>query len=221
MRVQKKCYVLKNSLSFHKVIDPIVHSFSLSPLCLYTQTHTHLHAHARTHRAMKHGWGAKFCNLGPLSQQVDEDNWIRCVWSLRPRDQSRGKSSQRFPRAHACTHSHKEKEKEKMRTPCRPSEAAAWLIKAAWHPFWPPGAAPMSPGLSLGHNQESSLTSGHRRPSASTHHHPTTPGGMISWNTASCEWNMRSLYQHQQPTPVSTRTMLLSHKPSERKVDVG
>lgn len=30
------------------------------------------------------------------------------------------------------THTHTQK---KMRTPCRASEAAAWLIKAAWHPY--------------------------------------------------------------------------------------
>lgn len=97
--------------------------------------------------------GAKLCKPGPLSQQVDEDNWIRCVWSLRPRDQSGSTSGQTHTHTRRHTHTHR-----KMRTPCRPSEAAAWLIKEAWHPYssstsrcraGEPGSQPRAPSGKL------------------------------------------------------------------------
>lgn len=120
--------------------------------------------------------------------------------------------------AHRHTHTQR-----KMRTPCRASKAAAWLIKADWHPSWPPGAEPVGLGLSLGHPQESSLTLGHKHPSAPVHPlpYPTTTGGKISWKTVACEWNIRSLYQHQQWTHATARTMLLLHICSEEKKSGG
>lgn len=98
---------------------------------IYTLTHTHTHTCMHMHKHMlprNLDKGAKCCKLGPLSQQVDEDNWIRCVWSLGPRDQSSGTSGQ--TNTHTYTHT-----QEKMRTPCRASEAEVWLIKEAWHPY--------------------------------------------------------------------------------------
>lgn len=98
-------------------------------ICTHTwkRAHTHTHTHWGCHEIWMRG--AKLCKLGPLSQQVDEDNWIRWVWSLRPRDQSSGTSGHSHAHTQARTHT-------QMRTPCRgASEAAAWLIKGAWHPY--------------------------------------------------------------------------------------
>lgn len=130
--------------------------------------------------------GAKLCKPRPLSQQVDEDNWIRCVWSLRPRDQSGSTSGQTHAHTHRHTHIHTGKwehhvDPEKLQL--------RWLKKPDIHtPARPPGAEPVSPGLSLGRPQESCLTLGHKHPSSPAHppqKKPIPPAGKIK-NTLAC-----------------------------------
>lgn len=139
----------------------LTHSLSLSHificLCMRIQTHTHT-------LPWNLDKGAKLCKLGPLSQQVDEDNWIRCVWSLGPRDQSSGTSGQTY------THTHRRKWEHHV----KPQKLQlGWLKKPDIHtPARPPGAEPVGLGLSLGRPQESSLTLGHKHPSAPAHPPP-------------------------------------------------
>lgn len=88
---------------------------------MYTHAHTCKHTHTHTLRLP---WnldeGAKLCKLGPLSQQVDEDNWIRCVWSLRPTDQSSGTSGHSYThgmRAHTHTYARTRKWEHHVKEP--------------------------------------------------------------------------------------------------------
>lgn len=107
-----------------------------------------------------------------------------------------------------------------MRTPCKASEAAAWLIKEAWHPY----PSPTSRCRASGPGSQPRAPSGKQSDlGTQTSFCPCTPSTTTQYHLEArsrtlwlCERHMRRSHHHQWLTTSTTRAMLLSHLPRKR-----
>ena len=128
----------------------------------------------------------------------------------------RSKQSQVRPeqQTHTCAHTQK-----KMRTPCRASEAAACLIKAAWHPYPSLTSRCIARGP---RSQPQALSEKLSDLGTQTSLCPCTPSNLTQQHleagrSVETLWPIRRLHRHQQLTPSTARTVLLSHLPKGKK----